>query len=349
MKTRAIWLGAVLAVCSSAAGAANTCLVSTSKSTITLQGDCTTDASLVIPDGMTFNLNGHTVTAVDPPGGHFVGGIVQNGGARASVTNGTLRTSGALADVCDAGADRLRGVLFDGASGAITNLRVLDINQNNGATLSGCQEGNAIEVRNFGSSPTTVTVVIDGNIVAGYQKTGIIVNGDSDGTVTNNTVTGAGPQGFIAQNGIQIGFGATAKVKFNTVSGNAYTGNSTVSGGVIVVAGPFYGSDYSVGNQVQNNTLTGNDIGVWLSQIDASGNPPPTQTNAKVDHNTIGNAALTNGLPYQAGVADQGNNDKIINNAISGAGYDPATAPGATFAVDADPSFTNRPKVHANR
>ena len=80
----------------------------------------------------------------------------------------------------------------------------------------------------------------------------------------------------------------------------------------------------------------------------------------KAINNTITNDALTNlsgngctisGCQgYQAGVSDVGNNDKIINNTISGDGY---TAPGngATFAtpIDADPSFTNRPKVHANK
>ena len=51
---------------------------------------------------------------------------------------------------------------------------------------------------------------------------------------------------------------------------------------------------------------------------------------------------------YPAGVSDVGN-DKISSNTISGAGYDPNIIFGATFAVDADASFTNRAKVHANK
>jgi hypothetical protein len=40
----------------------------------------------------------------------------------------------------------------------------------------------------------------------------------------------------------------------------------------------------------------------------------------------------------------------MIANQISGAGYDPAANPLAyTVAIDADVSFTNRPKVHANK
>ncbi len=58
---------------------------------------------------------------------------------------------------------------------------------------------------------------------------------------------------------------------------------------------------------------------------------------------------MNNGYIYQAGVSDVGNNDKIIANTISGIGYDPNTIMGATFSVDADASFTNRAKVHANK
>jgi L-aminopeptidase/D-esterase-like protein len=41
--------------------------------------------------------------------------------------------------------------------------------------------------------------------------------------VQDNTVTGFGPVDYIAQNGIQISFGATAKVAGNVVTGNDYT------------------------------------------------------------------------------------------------------------------------------
>src|SRR4051812_18282036 len=236
----AVSLSAAIALSQSASAQ---CTTTTTGKTMTLNGDCTTTTSIIVPNGLTFDGAGHTITAVDPAGGHFTGGVIQNGGAKANVTNVKITTSG-LAEVCDAGPDRLRGILFDGASGSITNTEITNINQNHGTTFSGCQEGNGIEVRNFGASPTTIRVSIDGNVVTGYQKTGIIANGDTDATITDNTVTGYGRQGFIAQNGIQVGFGATALVKRNDVSGNAYTGTSTVSGGILVVAGPYYDSTY---------------------------------------------------------------------------------------------------------
>jgi hypothetical protein len=262
----------------------------------------------------------------------------------ANVTNVTVTASGLL-NVCDGGADRLRGVLFDGASGSITNVKALNINQG----ASGCQEGNAIEVRNFGTSATTNRVTIDGNTATGYQKTGIVANGDVDAAITNNIVDGLGPVGYIARNGIQIGFGGTGMIKRNQVAGNSYTGSSTVSGGILVAGGPGYGGDFCVNIQIDKNVVTGNDVGVYISQYEADFSAPVSATNIKVVNNVISNDALNNGYIYQAGVSDVGNNDKIIANTISGMGYDPNTIFGATFAVDADESFTNRPKVHANK
>ncbi|MBZ0275957.1 MAG: right-handed parallel beta-helix repeat-containing protein, partial [Anaerolineae bacterium] len=244
--------------------------------------------------------------------------------------------------------NRLRGIMFEGANGVIEHNTVTGINQG----ASGCQEGNAIEVRNFGAVDWTPFVKIRWNVISDYQKTGIVTNGNVQVQVNDNIVTGVGPIGYIAQNGIQIGYGAQAIVMRNQVSGNSYTGTSTVSGGIIVVGGPYYGEAYTVGTQIVGNTVTNNDIGIFLSNLAADGGAPATDTNVKVVNNIISSSALQNhygGFGYQAGISDVGNNDKMINNTISGAGYDPAANPTAyTVAIDADPSFTDRPKVHAN-
>jgi len=154
-----------------------------------------------------------------------------------------------LANVCDGGNDRLRGILFDGAAGSITNNHVLNINQG----ASGCQEGNGIEARNepFTSAGPDLAVLISGNTVASYQKTGIIANGSVAATITGNTVTGAGPINYIAQNGIQVGFGGTGELKGNSVSGNNYTPQDTVACGVL-----FFDAD---GVRQSKNTLFNNE------------------------------------------------------------------------------------------
>lgn len=169
------------------AAAADNCSFVVSGTTMMLQGDCTADSGIGVPNGFTLNGNNLVLTLVDPPGGHFKGAGVFDLGPVANVINLTITTSN-LMNVCDGGVDRLRGILFEGASGRISNNNVLNINQG----ASGCQESNAIEVRNApfdGTHPNTQTVEITMNTITGYQKTGIVDYGAGN-TVTNNKVRG---------------------------------------------------------------------------------------------------------------------------------------------------------------
>ena len=225
------WAPYTPAVSLTASATGSDCLFSTTGSTIRLLNDCTTDQTILVPNGTTLDGNSHSITAVDSVGGHFLGAVVANAGTTANVTNLTV-TASKLTDACDGGEARLRGILFDGASGSITNNTVVGINQGQ----SGCQEGNAIEVRNEpfdGTHPGIKSVTVSGNTISDYQKTGIVANGNVVATITNNTVTGSGKIDYIAQNGIQVGFGATATVKGNTSSGNWYTPASDVACGIL--------------------------------------------------------------------------------------------------------------------
>lgn len=252
------------------------------------------------------------------------------------------------------------GVLVNGDASIVavdvTNSDFHDIGEK---PLNGTQHGVAIYYRSFFSGGSA-SGTISGNTFENYQKGGIVANGQgTSAVITGNTVTGQGPITYIAQNGIQVGFGASASVMRNTVSGNSYSGaNFASSGGILVVGGPGNGTcpdgndcPYTIGTRIVGNTATGNDVGVFLSNLDASFMSPATATNIKVINNILNDIALTNttgggATPYQAGVSDVGNNDKIINNSISGAGYDPATLPGSTFAVDV--TATSKAKVHAD-
>lgn len=252
------------------------------------------------------------------------------------------------------------GVVVDGSSGS-TSVDVLDstIHAIGDSPLSGTQHGVGIYYAAFNDAGTAGGR-ISGNHLFNYQKAGIVVNGPGSSVVVqNNLVEGLGAIGFIAQNGIQFGYGGSGSAMRNTVTGHAYTGSSTVSGGIVVVGGPGYGTcggnpcQFSTGVQIVQNTLTNNDIGIFLTNLEADYSAPTTATNIKAVNNRITNAGLTNnyfGFGYQAGVSDVGNNDKIITNTISGAGYDASANPSAyTVGIDADISFTNRPKVHANK
>src|SRR5207253_899281 len=92
-------------------------------------------------------------------------------GPRRTISAVDVGISTSLTDAygCFGGDDRLRGILFDASSGSITNNRVITIKR---GLSNGCQEGNAIEIRNF-SGMGVRTVLIDNNVVRDYQKNGI--------------------------------------------------------------------------------------------------------------------------------------------------------------------------------
>jgi hypothetical protein len=136
------------------------CAFSISGTTMTLVTECTTDHTILVPQGFTLDGDGHKITAVDPAGSHFVGAVVANGGTIAKVKNVEITAAG-LADICDANEARLRGILFDDAAGEITNVNVHGVRQG----LSGCQEGTAIEARNFADNPTVRSVSIVDSVV----------------------------------------------------------------------------------------------------------------------------------------------------------------------------------------
>ena len=117
------------------------------------------------------------------------------------------------------------GVVVNGNPGDVsvdvTDSTVRNIGE---VPFNGAQHGNAIYYYGYHTTGI-VTGEVSGNTVNHYQKGGIIVNGEkSTVSVTDNTVTGLGKVDFIAQNGIQFGFGANGIVRGNNISDNFYTG-----------------------------------------------------------------------------------------------------------------------------
>jgi hypothetical protein len=315
------------------------CEVRLAQEVLTQQADCTTDTPVFIPDEHTFNGAGHTLTAVDPSGGHFTGAILRNRGTTAHVSGLKLRAQRLLkSGPCDGGDARLRGILLQGASGSVVDSEVTGIyrNQTSGGDPDGvprgCIEGHAIEVRNSGSS-TVREVQVLRNRVSGYQRVGVLVIGLVNATVTGNVLDGGGPVGHIARTGVQLSDGATGRVADNQVSGHSYTG-ADVATGILLAGGPFYNLALVREAVIEGNTLTDNDIGIYLSQAEADGSGPVNPTLNRVVGNTLRSDAVTNGYVFQAAIADFGGGNLISSNLISGIGYDPATQPDATFDVD---------------
>jgi hypothetical protein len=101
-------------------------------------------------------------------------------------------------------------------------------------------------------------LTITGTTIHGYDKNGITAIGSGTTLVAeNNTVTGAGPTGVLAQNGIEIAEGAKGTVVGNVVVANDYKHASSAATSIL-----FYQS--SDGGQANDNTVSETNNAIYF-------------------------------------------------------------------------------------
>jgi hypothetical protein len=180
-----------------------------------------------------FMRDGHDLTAAQIGGN--VTGALDASGCNIGVYYDSAHT-GNVATGSDIHGANYYGVVVNGTTANITGSSIHNIGE---VPFNGTQHGNAVLYIN-GAHGT-----ISGSTVTSYQKNGITVSGkNADATgpsssktsvsVLNNTVTGNGHINYIAQNGIQISYGATAIVRGDTVSANWYTPSVVTACGVLL-------------------------------------------------------------------------------------------------------------------
>ncbi|MGO9490574.1 MAG: right-handed parallel beta-helix repeat-containing protein [Solirubrobacteraceae bacterium] len=132
--------------------------------------------------------------------------------------------------------------------------------------FKGCQHGVALEVGL--KTPAEVGHANLKNVnVSGYEKNGPTVkSAGSTLTIKSSTVTGEGPSPYIAQNGIEVAYGAKGSVSGTTVSGNECELSGVCSAttlGEQATGVLFYGA--ASGSGVTSSTFTHNDIGAYYA------------------------------------------------------------------------------------
>jgi hypothetical protein len=197
-----------------------------------------------------------------PASGNATSSIVLIGGSGVEVELTGLTVTGPGPSGC--GSIRTGIYVYDGAYANIHHNTIQDIRD---STFSGCQNGVGIAVgRQFWS--TTGTADIANNTIVGYQKGGIVIdNTGSNAAITNNTITGVGTTSVIAQNGIQVGRGATATLSGNTVTGNSFhlEGNAWDWGSAGIL---FYQSGAIT--MAGGNTIANNDQNLYIDSTTAA-------------------------------------------------------------------------------
>jgi len=216
-------------------------------------------------------------------------------------------------------APDLFGIAFQNASGSIQHTTVRNFRL--GSNLSGCQSGTGIFVQSGGGRLSNVW--IENNSVHDFQKNGITA--DEVGTevfVRSNVVGGIGPTNGAAQNGIQIGFGATGRIHLNTVTNTFWAPCTAVETCTAVATGILV-------TQSDNVVISENIAGVSQVPIFVHGNSALVHDNNAFSAfvfdavrlegsqniargNTIFNAA-------ESGVFIDGNNNVVRDNTITDA------------------------------
>ncbi len=129
------------------------------------------------------------------------------------------------------------GIYFGNSDGTISDVTIVGVRDelNGHGTPSGNQRGNAIVGLNEDGTARNVEIL--NSTISDFQKTGIIASGDGlTVLVDGNDIDGAGflsATNAIAQNGIQISYGAGGTVSNNTVSEIGFQRGDWVTTGIL--------------------------------------------------------------------------------------------------------------------
>lgn len=271
----------------------NGCDFTVSGTTYTLDANCTATATIHVPDGVTLNGAGHTITVE----GSFAGAVVENGGATMSIENLTVQGSNLSTATCN----DILGIFFNNAGGSLTNVHVEGMTRHNG-----CQTGIGIRI----TATSAQTVTITGSTSSGSQKSELVASGPVTVNVSGSTF---GPPhlmpGVIAQNTVQYSSGAGGTFTGNTVIGAPSGREDSESTGMII----FGASNLTV----TNNTIGGAGTDIGIAVFDT--------TDATISGNHITVTPAPPGVPNHfgtIGVFVDENSSRVITTGNTFSGWE---------------------------
>ncbi|MFZ5979854.1 MAG: right-handed parallel beta-helix repeat-containing protein, partial [Candidatus Zixiibacteriota bacterium] len=154
---------------------------------------------------------------------------------------------------------RFTGIGFWNAGGDVTGNHITGLRE---SPYNGNQHGVGIYAYNNTGGPYTINV--SGTTVDDFQKNGITLLGDGlTANVDGSTITGQGSTAIIAQNGIQIGYGAGGSIEGCAVSDISYNQDTWLACGVLML----YGTSVDMSG---NNTIDNCMVGVMYQETSGS-------------------------------------------------------------------------------
>jgi parallel beta-helix repeat protein len=264
------------------------------------------------------------------------------------VANATgVSISGLTVDGINSGisecAPDLIGISFQNASGELERIAVRNFKL--AAALNGCQSGTGIFVQSGNGGVSKVE--IDDCTIHDFQKNGITA--DEIGTVTiirRNVVTGVGSTSGAAQNGVQIGFGATGSILDNVVTNNVWAPCTAVSTCTAVATNILV--TQSDGVEISGNTAGISQVNIFVdgSNADIRRNETFASTvfdgirlegdGSRVRENHVFNGA-------ESGIFLSGNNNVVTDNVVNEAAIGILKQTGSSGNIIRGNRFFNTP------
>jgi parallel beta-helix repeat protein len=225
-----------------------------------------------------------SLTPVSVGGFNIGAALIDITGTGETVTNFTIN-----------GATNTDGNLYSGVRVRGSGSATISSNTITGLTTASNQMfGIGVQVGTNRGGGSGATATVTGNKINNYAGVGVLVDGSkASATITNNTITGRGSgNNGEPEYGVQVSRFAVGDVETNSISGNS---NGNNSGGI------YFFMDGGVNSLAKKNTVTGNDVGIWMDMSSAT-----SSGKIQVVQNTVtGNTGF-------AGILDQFSNGVLI-------------------------------------
>lgn len=175
--------------------------------------------------------------------------------SKVNLTN--LTVDGGSSQFSGCANPNLIGVYYRNASGTVDRLAVRNLNFGPGS--EGCQAGIGIFVQSGGGGSSNVSIL--NCSVHDYQKNGIVASeARTNVLIKGCAVTGIGATPNIAQNGIQVSFGAVGTVDSNSVINHVYAQCTTSGCGTVSTNILIFNSN---GVKVTKNTVGNGQVNIY--------------------------------------------------------------------------------------
>jgi hypothetical protein len=217
----------------------------------------TADGVVILPPAAGLATNTTSLSSGNPIAAH----VWVLGPATVNFTNLIVDSFGNNILAC---APDVIGILYQNASGTLNHIGTRNQwvgTSENDTNYNGCQSGLGIYIQSGNSGTSKVTV--ENSSVHDYQKNGI--TGNEPGTTLiamNNDVSGQGSTTGAAENGIQIGFGATGTVAGNLVIDDVWAPDTINDTGDAAAGILLYDTAENSSASVKNNTVGNTQYGI---------------------------------------------------------------------------------------